>query len=291
MTSSLHEGLLRQLTNAYGSIGNIEPLGGKSGANVYRLHFAQTSRIAKRTSRSAEVLFYENIAPILSANEIPIPEAEVVLHSGWIVLEDIPHPLPRELWHGDTRLVKILARLHSLNIDIPALRSGYSLGWTDDLNEKMLACFEPETARQLKPKLIDIQHQSQPLFEKECWISGDPNPTNWGLRHDGSLVLFDWDRFTRATPAIDMAIIVGGLGNRQQFTEVAATYLHEREKIGHPYWQTDDRLGHNIAIAKLWTVVEYLSLYTDGQLEPDTTLEMLRDQFSRWLDSLDILTG
>ena len=283
---TIHEAMLRRLTEAHGNVQSIEPLGGKSGASVYRLRFAETSRIVKQTTSSAEQLFYTHVAPILRANDIPLPEVEVILPDGWIALEDIPNPLPRELWHGDSRLVEILARLHRLKMEIPPLQEGYSPKWDDALTAKMLACFEPETARELQPRLRDIQHESQSLFEPQCWISGDPNPTNWGVRHDGSLVLFDWDRFTRATPAVDLAIIVGGLGNRQQFTEVAGTYIRKREELGDSYSQTADALGHSIAIAKVWVVVEYLSLYTDGALEADSMLDALSSQFAPWLDSL-----
>lgn len=289
MQSSIHKGLLLQLSAAHGSPRSIEPLGGKSGANVYRVRFARTSRIIKHTSRAGESDFYLHAAPLLRENGIPLPKVETVLQSDWIVLEDIPDPLPREMWHGDHRVVEILARLHSLNLDMPS--TAYSPKWDNELTEKMLACFEPEIVRNLKPILTDLQHESQPLFEKRCWISGDPNPTNWGVRADGSLVLFDWDRFTRATPAIDLAIIVGGLGNRRQFDDVATTYLREREKIGAPYPQAVKSFGRAIAIAKIWVVVEYLSLYTLGQLQPDSTLEMLTNQFGSWLDALNIDAG
>jgi thiamine kinase-like enzyme len=209
----------------------------------------------------------------------------------WLVLEDIPNPLPREHWFGDSKVVAVLARLHSLETKtVPMPNEGYSPQWDDDLTDKMLVCFETETARQLQPILRGIQQQCHPIFNQECCISGDPNPGNWGVRRDGSLVLFDWERFTRATPMIDLAIIVAGLGNREQFEAVASTYLQERAKLGHPYWQSTETLAKNVALAKVWVVVEYLSLYTDGTLTPEI-LSNLTQQFIPWLASLSVVTN
>ena len=70
-----------------------------------------------------------------------------------------------------------------------------------------------------------MEQASQHLFRPVCAISGDPNPVNWGLRDDGTLALFDWERFGRCSPALDLAITVPGLGDETAYRAVATSYL------------------------------------------------------------------
>lgn len=270
----------------------LELLNGKSGANVYRLRSADASLILKTSLHSNEVPFYQNIAPVLIANHIPIPALKIAFKDAsgsWLILEDIPNPLPPEYRTGHIDLITILARLHTLKLEsIPAQFNGYIPSWTSELTDKALACFTPPVAQQIHPRLETLQQKAQPLFQREALISADPNPGNWGVRADGSLVLFDWERFTRATPAIDLAIILAGLGNMRHFTEIATNYRVEREKLNQPYLLPVQQLAQRIAHAKLWTLVEYLSEYTDGHLQPDALLERLTQQTPGWLNALKL---
>ncbi len=63
------------------------------------------------------------------------------------------------------------------------------------------------------------QREHAAISEPWCWISGDPNPRNWGLRADGTPVLFDWELFGPGTPATDLAIIVPGLGTLTDYKQ------------------------------------------------------------------------
>lgn len=281
-------GLTNALTLRYGIVPTAEPLnGGKSGASVYRLRVGDTTLIGK-AAQPAECHFYEQVAPILARHGVALPRLEHVVHdpnSGWLVLEAIPHPLPRERWTGDDDVIRYLARLHSIDARHVPRTDGFVPVWDTALTEQALACFPPDAATTLT-SLYTLQERSQPLFQPACLVSGDPNPTNWGLRDDGTLVLFDWERFTLATPAVDLAICVGGLGTVEQFRQVAVRYLHARQALGHPYAQTADALTISMLLAKLWTVVEYLSLYTTGKLEHDDTFTFLTRQFPSWLEAL-----
>src|SRR5690242_19318897 len=82
-----------------------------------------------------------------------------------------------------------------------------------------------ETARELQATLDEICDKSQSLFIPSHPLSGDPNPRNWRLRAVGLFVLFDWERFCFGAPALDLAIIVPGLGNADLFRNVAEAYL------------------------------------------------------------------
>ncbi len=254
-------------------------MSGKSGASVYRAHLPQRTLIVKESAK--EFHFYQHIAPILRANAIPLPESDSFFGDSWVVLEDIP----LKVQAGDGRMVAILARLHTLEAEI-SLNDPYRPTWSDELTEKALVCFSPEIAAQFRPQFTDLRVKAQLLFQPEAFISGDPNPANWGAREDGTLALFDWERFTRAAPAIDLAIIVAGLGNQAQFLNTAQAYLDEREKIGRPYAISAQVLAEWMALAKLWTVVEFLSNYTDGRLQPDATLDYIRREIGAWLSAL-----
>lgn len=257
----------------------IETLRGKSGARVYRAHFPNDSVIVKESAKEAR--FYRNIAPVLRANAIPLPETVAIFGDSWVVLEDIPLPANAD----DARMVAILARLHTIVAEIQ-IEDAYMPTWTEELTEKALACFSDDLARQFRPVFADLRHQAQALFQPEVYISGDPNLANWGARQVGTLILFDWERFTRGTPAIDLAITVAGLGNQEQFSKTAQVYLDERRKLGCDYEISAENLAESMVLAKLLIVIEFLSNYTDGRLQPDATLDYIRRELPAWMKAL-----
>lgn len=276
------DALIRQ----FGAHTGTERLGGKSGAQVCRLRFERGTAILKAADMSAEYHFYGQAAPILRAYEIGIPMLLGRAQAGdkyWLALEDIPYPLPRDSWQTDARLMRTLARLHSLPA-IPLPPGHFAPEWADALTEQASACFDAALQPRIRQQLDHWRASS--LFEPECLISGDPNPGNWGARADGSPVLFDWERFCLATPAIDLGIVIAGLGTPAQFAQVAGVYLRERAAIGCPYHAAGDTLAHEIARAKVWTVAEYLSLYTAGALAHDAVFAFLTARVPAWLDSL-----
>lgn len=120
----------------------------------------------------------------------------------------------------------------------------------------------------------------------QCWISGDPNPTNWGLRADGTLVLYDWERFGRATPAIDLAITVPGLGNWADFQMVATTYLQQEKNSSSPTPQEVALLTGEVAAAKVWSVIEYVSQYQMGAITRSPQIDMLIQRIPAWVEHI-----
>jgi aminoglycoside phosphotransferase (APT) family kinase protein len=270
----------QRFESRYDSLLAVERLLGKSTATVWRLRFATQSVILKATTRPGEARFYEQVAPTLRSHAIPIPEVEFNEEQDgvyWLALEDIPHPLPRERWFCDREVVAVLKRLHRLPLALPAL---FQPQWTGEMTEKALACFPAEVAEAVRPRLAALQAQYQHLFEPRYPISGDPNPTNWGVRENGELVLFDWERFGYGTPALDLAITVPGLGNLEQFSQVAATYSPSTSPV--------EPLGRDIAAAKVWTVVEFLGHFADGQIADDATVKWIVEQFGGWVEGLSI---
>lgn len=139
------------------------------------------------------------------------------------------------------------------------------------MTDSMLSLFDPQVAGSLREKLQDVRKATTRLFEPTCLISGDPNPANWGLRDDGTLVLYDWERCTRAAPAIDLAITVPGLGNHDSFQKVAAVY------------DDSGQLTPGIARAKIWVVVEFLAGCAQERTVPSFPIEPLLEQIPAWL--------
>ncbi|MAS35911.1 MAG: hypothetical protein CL610_18025 [Anaerolineaceae bacterium] len=271
----------------------LTQLHGKSGAAVWRLGDDEPrSVIIKQADTPNEAHFYRDVAPALRAEGIPVPEAWEMFQQGdthWLVLEDIPLSLPAHDPTIQARQVTILAHLHSLPRTIlPAMFDGFKPGWSPELTDKALACLPADITAQLRPVLEALQNQAQPLFQPQAITSGDPNPTNWGLRSDGTPVLFDWERITQAAPAIDLAIIVAGLGTARQFADIAQLYRTKRDAIQQPYNTRAEQLARQIALAKVWTVIEYLGLYTDGTLPPDATLDYITTHIADWLVSLEL---
>lgn len=278
------------ITGLYGKPTDVHPLeGGQSQANVWRVQFADQSVIVKRTKLLRERLFYTTIAPLLQEMDIPIPRLEwsgVITDACWLVLEDIPTPLPRTRWQADPEVLAILRQLHQSHLPVQNEASLFFCpSWSDKLTRDALLCFPEARADRLSPLLQEAQQSHQYLFAPQCWISGDPNPTNWGVRHDGTVVLYDWDRFGRGTPAIDLAITVPGLGEASTFQAVAEGYLSQQADASLQTTSSSS-LIHGIIVAKIWTVIEYLSTYSRGMLAHSTMIDTLIQQFPDWLERM-----
>ena len=130
------------------------------------------------------------------------------------------------------------------------------------MTERAVNLMPPARAEEVRRRLEELRVLGLPLFEPHCLISGDPNPINWGLRTDGTVNLFDWERFTSASPLIDLAITVPGLGRLEDFQCVIDTYNAVSDRLELP--------RHSVAglvVAKAWTVVELLEKVSDGEIK------------------------
>jgi aminoglycoside phosphotransferase (APT) family kinase protein len=125
------------------------------------------------------------------------------------------------------------------------------------------------------PVLRSLQGEARRLAEPRCWISGDPNPRNWGLRADGSPALFDWEMFGPGVPATDLAIIIPGLGDADAYAAAADCYRAAWDAPQPLPW-TSEHLARDIAIAKVASVVRLLHAHASGAARVD-------DQLVVWL--------
>jgi aminoglycoside phosphotransferase (APT) family kinase protein len=289
--------LLSFLDRAYGALLSVERLdGGMSPARVSRLQFAETSVVVKASPRSKETVFYERIADQLRPAGLPIPAlhwSAQIDGEHWLVLEDIPDPLPLPHhlhWRPDARTVAVLARLHTQTPTVPAgIFDIEQRDWSDDVTAAALSFFAPEIARELVGPLRALQAEGQHVTAAWCWIAGDPNPTNWGLRRDDTVALYDWELFRRGTPAIDLAVLVLGNGDMPKYEALAACYLENwRSLTDAPPWSSAT-LARDIALAKVWTVTWFLNCIVTNPGEghvPDRLKAQLTEFVPPWLSEM-----
>jgi hypothetical protein len=269
------ESIVDAVQRVVGPMPDVTPAGGMSGANVFRLRGHDSSVILKRSDNPREWFVYSRLAHVFSQQAIAIPELYAHAESGdawWVLIEDVPHPIPAERWPADDAIA-MLRRLHSLPVALlDEMPEPYGPAWTPDLNLHALSLFVLQDRDNLGAQLEGIRQRSSHLFDPSSIISGDPNPANWGRRVNGTPVLFDWERCTLASPAIDLGIIVPGLGSQAAF-----------ESVSHAYSGNLD-LAPDIAAAKLWSVTEFLAGYAAGEITPAFDIAALIDRVPAWIE-------
>lgn len=273
------------LARRYGRLRRAERLGGQSLSAVYRLHFGiedkplssndyesktlshNRTRILKVSDRPAENYFYRRVAPQLERQGVVMPRLDYAITAAgrsWLVLEDIGAALPRERWAADPDVLATLYRLHSAKLDIAPRLPFYRPVWTPELNRQATVILADGI--KLLPMLDELAMRYSYLFESVCPVSGDPNPTNWGVRPDAAPVLYDWERFTYATPALDLGIVVPGLPSRPDFEAVARLYsAHSGTDLF--------TLSRDMLAVKLWSIVEYVAGYATGKMRRSVQLD------------------
>ncbi len=97
-------------------------------------------------------------------------------------------------------------------------------------------------------------------------------------------MLFDWERFTLGTPSIDVGIIVPALPAGEVMLHAAHAYLagragkEDREAI----------FAREIAAAKVWSVVEFISNYAAGARQLGPLVSRIVEVFPKWVTGLGL---
>lgn len=267
--------------------------GGQSGAIVYLIAGAGRNVVVKNTLRPGEPIFYFDWVPILRSAGVPVPELysswyipgesaygiqdylnnssfglrqESILPF-WLVIEHIPSPLPPERFLADAEMLGVLHRLHSIPFRFNSMSGNvahlYEPKWTESMTSSIVQFLPEGKQNELIAFLGALRKSAEQLFLPKCFISGDPNRTNCGLRADGSLVLFDWERFGLGTPPLDLAIATPGLPSIIDIRKTAQAYaLHSSADIDV------DALARDIAVAKVWNIVEYVHEAMGASAQP-----------------------
>jgi aminoglycoside phosphotransferase (APT) family kinase protein len=150
--------------------------------------------------------------------------------------------------------------------------------WDKLMTAAALSCLPTEVAGHVREPLLALADSAQDLFARQCCISGDPNPTNWGIRSSGNPVLFDWERFGYGTPALDLAISLPGLGSVDGDVErrVAAHYTALCQALYGTADGDAKRLALSIRTGKVWAAVEFLDKHAQGLLPEHARANALR---------------
>jgi hypothetical protein len=285
----------------YGLLGSsvkTEYISGIAGSGCVRVESLDKSVVVKVSNHPRERLFYEKHAESLRACNVAVPE---LYFSGcdadgmhYIVIEYIPHPLPQTKWIRNMQQVKMLFALHyaTWGERRPDVEVPYCPAWTEEMTDRVFAWFARSTEADL---ILGRLRRGQALWQRmnfTCCISADPNPTNWRVRDDGTLVLVDWERFGYGTPAIDLAILMPGFGSQDGSLErwLAEAYVqcwHEAEGFAP---MSPEVLQAQIRLAKLWSVIEFIAgAATNSESYPKDTVQHIVENLPSALQQIELI--
>lgn len=233
--------------------------------------------IEKYPVGEVEYNFYQYAATELNQAGIATPtlfSSDATLRK--LILEYIPHKVEQADVADDDAIV-MLGRLHCFPANSEWRYHTHS--WSQLALEKslILLALPDKSAQQFRL----FQKCSDVLFGHQSLISGDSNAGNWGRRVNGDLVLFDWERFGKGSPAIDLAPLIKGMGTKQTFIDIAERY----SQLTSQYHLND--LAREIAIAKTWIVTEVIVLLDERQKTAlPLYLNWYREHLPDWLDDV-----
>jgi hypothetical protein len=236
------------VTGLVGEVRGSEPLAGLSGREVCRVDGENRRLVVKGDAHPRELAFYRHAAPLLLDLAPTLHWGGEVGSTAWLVLEHLPAPLPRELWTG-AEVYDVLAALHTTPGVYDGLGEPFRPEWSDTMTVVAQQATGTDLAR--------LAEGTRALLTGDTPVSGDPNPRNWGVRSDGRIALFDWERAGFAGPGLDVAITLPGLPTVREADDATAAYTSARQRLGAPL---DDPLAtHALLQLKLWTAVELLA--------------------------------
>ncbi|WP_108744131.1 phosphotransferase family protein [Salinivibrio proteolyticus] len=242
-------------------------------ASVCRSTYQGRACITKTHATLVERDFYCSVAPYVNAVGVNTPALFEVSETT-LCMEWIPHAVSIEELAQDTNTFEQLARLHGIELSIQPHFKHHQ--WS--LPQTQFALEQLSLTPELERMLYQLQQYSDVLFTPRCVLSGDTNPGNWGRREDGTLVLFDWERFGQGSPAIDLAPLVAGMGDKTAYQAIITRY-----KAANPSVDSHS-LFVELVLAKAWIVIEVVNLLTQrGTPNRDRYLNWYNSVLPQWL--------
>lgn len=225
-----------------------------------------------------EYHFYQQAANALTHAGVAVPKllsADPELRR--LRLEYIPREVDQDEVCADEILI-MLGNLHRYTASPQWLYHNHA--WSDSALEHalLLLALPDKSARQFR----HFRQCSDVLFGYQSLISGDSNAGNWGRRANGDVVLFDWERFGRGSPAIDLAPLIKGMGTKHAFTDLAERYCQLSGQ------RNSTALAREMAIAKAWIVTEVITLlYERKKSTFPLYLNWYQEHLPDWLDNIE----
>lgn len=246
-------------------------------AKVFLTEYSGVQCIEKRCASLVEINFYQNVAPLLKSSGVNTPQL-IGVRDNSLLIEYIPNRVTLTELNSSSDTFVQLANIHRASPLISECLKHHE--WSEQQTENALDLIKlPQIAVEAVKR---IQSQSSVLFNTDGIISGDTNDGNWGKRANGELVLFDWERFGKGSPAIDLAPLVYRMGSLADFEVIVDNYLKYNSDISR-----SDLLRHLI-IAKCWIVVEVVNLMHARQKEQlQMYLKWFREVLPNWLDTVE----
>ncbi|SDH91371.1 Thiamine kinase [Vibrio xiamenensis] len=244
-------------------------------AGVIITEFEGIRCVRKILASRTEIGFYQQGAKALSGVNTP---HLIAVQGRDLLIEYLPERLTLEQVNTCINTFEQLATIHRSDYQPQFELKAHQ--WPREASERALQTLQlPKRSQQ---SLRAIQQISAELFESDTLISGDSNHGNWGARHNGQRVLFDWERFGYGSPAIDLAPLVFDLGDISAYQTIVERYLR-----GGGIGEAESLIRHLI-IAKAWLVVEVTNIL-QARNKPDAEryFNWYRQNLPAWLEQIE----
>lgn len=286
----LEEDIRAAAESVTGEFMTLERLSGVGGLGVILISGARGHAIVKYPVRQ-EAAFYRSWAPVVQQSGLGVPDVYAqgeIQGQPWILMEALDSLLGPP-YHGRlTDMTSYLAQLHMIEWDEMSFITGEPLPVRPvDLSSQDIQDAAMLWPTEVKEYLVHLLYLPWPTLPNERrLVSGDPNPTNWGLRASGQLVLFDWSEVAWSHPAYDLAVICGGIPEVALVGEVVDAYLNRADAPRAT--QSRDEWVAWVITARLVAFVWFAAWWTRGQLTEAAQpgLTMLRDGLVDWIGAV-----
>ncbi len=262
-------------------------LRGAGGPGCWKVLGPKRQLILKTQIPQRERIFYEQFAPRLRAQGILTPALYAFgTNPEWIILEWMRDSLSPVAWGRDSQVFFYLAKWHEVSPDIlDGFDGGFHFQYPG-LSQKAVISLLPKGAADKVLGLINRFHDEfTVILRAKTWVHGDTNPTNWLVNANKTPVLVDWSRYGQAHPAIDVAIFLPGLPTPRLINLAATRYVH---MTSSPCIETQEEFAKHVALAKLWSVIDFLDMAWRHELSDaaQNAILMLQRSLSDWIEAV-----
>lgn len=236
--------------------------------------------IRKGPLKATEHYFYRQLA---SHPDYRGPATPKVLQwdGDTVWLERIPHAVgARETHNSD--LLGALAQLHAQPLPVPP-ECRFRFRWQPAEMQRALVHFPADQVERIAQRLLPWYQQIDAVLEPQVMISGDTNHGNWGRRDQGDWVLFDWERLSYGSPAIDLAPLIPGLSD----VEVVRSYVQGYRAAWSDCPWSEATLVRQVVQVMAVVAIEVVNiLHDNANAEAQRYQQWFNQHYLAWLDNI-----